>query len=133
MAQWYYPPQGIRKLCEQAALRHGYTVFGVLNGKECRSGPDALHTYNKDGRSSSCKGDAGDYDAYSVFMFEDEKAPPLAPVAIVTPPVGGTVPGGYSFTLTCGITGYPESEVVWTKDGLDLPDDPNFRVSNQDR
>ena len=108
----HYPPQ----------------TFGILNGRECRSGPDATNTYDKDGKSTSCNGDSGSYDAYTVFMFEDEKAPPLSPAKIVSPPASGVVPGGFSFTLTCGTTGYPTPDVVWTKDGINLPDDNNFKV-----
>ena len=104
-------------------------VFGIRNSKECRSGRDALKTYAKDGPSTACNGNFGAWIAYTAFMFEDEKAPPLSPAKIVTPPKSGAVPGGFAFTLTCGTQGYPFPTVVWTKNGQDLPDDPNFMVN----
>ena len=61
-------------------------------------------------------------------MFDDVKAPPITKTKIVAAPSSGVIPGGYSFTMLCGTTGYPEPTVVWTVDGGPLPDDDNFRV-----
>ena len=116
-------------VCNEPLLKiFSLQVFGIFKGTQCRSGPDALNTYDKDGKATTCNGNVGSYEAYSVYMFDDVKAPPVTKTQIVSPPTGGVVPGGYSFTLLCGTTGYPEPTVLWTKDGEELPDDVNFRV-----
>ena len=43
--------------CAQVAWKRGYQVFSVQNGGQCFSSNTAHSTYNKYGKSSSCKSD----------------------------------------------------------------------------
>ncbi|KAI8516916.1 hypothetical protein Bbelb_054970 [Branchiostoma belcheri] len=43
------------KKCYQVTLSRGYSVFGVMDGGECRSSADAHNTYNKHGPSTECE------------------------------------------------------------------------------
>ena len=55
--------------CKEAAAFRGYTVFGIQNGVECWSGPDAPSTYDKYGPSTACRNGLGGPWANDVYKI----------------------------------------------------------------
>ena len=53
--------------CNRAAAFRGYTVFGIQNGVECWSGPNAADDYNKYGTSTKCRNGLGGPWANDVY------------------------------------------------------------------
>ena len=64
-------PRGSNLLqdCKQAAAFRGYTVFGIQNGVECWSGPNAPSTYSKYGSSTACSNGLGGPWANDVYQI----------------------------------------------------------------
>jgi hypothetical protein len=59
--------------CKNEAAFRGYTVFGIQNGIECWSGPNAPNTYNKYGISTACKNGEGGPWANDVYRITSGK------------------------------------------------------------
>ncbi len=55
--------------CKQEAAFRGYTVFGIQNGVECWSGPNAANTYDKYGTSTACTNGLGGPWANDVYRI----------------------------------------------------------------
>ncbi|XP_028409034.1 adhesion G-protein coupled receptor D1-like [Dendronephthya gigantea] len=62
------------KSCKQEAAFRGYTVFGIQNGVECWSGPDAASTYKKYGVSDKCRNGLGGPWANDVYRVHTDNA-----------------------------------------------------------
>lgn len=59
--------------CKQEAAFRGYEVFGIQNGVECWSGPNAASTYNKHGVSNKCRNGFGGPWANDVYRIHTGK------------------------------------------------------------
>ena len=55
--------------CVLEAVRRGYKAIGVQNGGWCASGPRALRTYAKYGRSNRCRSGKGGPWANDVYLI----------------------------------------------------------------
>ena len=55
--------------CAYTAIKYGYTIIGVQNGGWCASGPRALKTFAKYGRSNRCRNGKGGPWANDVYRI----------------------------------------------------------------
>jgi len=55
--------------CAYTAIRYGYPLIGVQDGGQCFSGPRALRTFAKYGRSNKCRNGKGGPWANDVYRI----------------------------------------------------------------